>query len=360
MTTNGPMIDVDSDLKKFAVGARDSVAAAVALGWAGRWTNVNKTMLILRSPGGEKTINVPTTSLNHNRAKSMLRQVLSYTDRDSVVSLVEGRVDVTKMDPAMVRARLILGHNFQTHFTEWLDEQDKDNVPVSIVTVPEPKPTPPPVEREARAIRRRQPGIGERTPHPTEGMSIEEMLSTESVKIVSRKPYLANATGTPYESEFIDEVLFDNNMSAYGCRSCDFISNRPRSVSNHAKRHSVSANPNTRVSTEPKFVRGDARPEHEATDHGQIVVEKRGLTLYAHLIAGGVDSNVAVRASEAVLDLPHDDRVALALAIIEGRELPAAREQIADLTAQLEASAAEVERLREERRTLRDLLAEES
>jgi excisionase family DNA binding protein len=458
---NGPYFE-EKDLKAFSSGGKEVVATAIALGWKGRWHNAARNVIMLTAPPPhtEVSVNVPTTNLNSNRAKSTLKKVLRYVGVDEVRSLLEGTTDVTHMDPDMVRMRVLLQRNLGASFSQWLRDEaearlaeagqrladalrEADAV-LAERTEPEPQrepapePTPEPepevkaesepemtpdpapeplatmtadeaaeyldVDRKSiyryikigrlRADKQPRPGGGrplrlvyrsdvislgqERITEQAEQaqqegvqvvlnvgpQTIEEMLHLGKLSVRTRRAYIANRTGQAYESEMVDEVIFDNNLIAYGCRYCGFMSNRVRSVSSHAKIHgTANGKPNTRVTDTVTYRRGEHRPEPDpgvVHTGGEVTAERHGLTLYARLTASGVPEDTAVKVSHDVLSLPHSERVALAVTIIEGHAIPQMRAEITDLTERLSTAEAEIERLREERRALRDLLSEES
>ena len=188
------LFDYPDDLRHFTEVARKAITMAHDLGWSVRWAKNgphSKLGVLYANDGTNYSINIPTTNVNANRARSWVKQIRRHSDEDAV--------------------------------ERWLARQERPEkrpIPVPPQPRPEPpKPTPP----------KTAPPQAE---HP----------QAEQPTLVSSNPWLVHLSGHKstkkgrvYESQFVTEEHWSDGSIIYRCTMCPYsTSNKPRSVSAHA------------------------------------------------------------------------------------------------------------------------------
>lgn len=217
-----------SDLNKFDIKAREAIALGIILNWTVRWANSKRTTVQIRR-GATKAIIVPSTNVNANRARAWISQMLTHTPDEERRRLLYGDIDIICAEPNVARVVAYTGTTpiitareiweaknvdyEQPHLTQKIAE---------VVAPPLPEFTP---EKLATAIKtaaalREQPEP-EPKPEPTE---------------VMRTPLKVQRSGEGseyYESKGVSEITYSDGSKRYGCRFCDRIEDRSRSIATH-------------------------------------------------------------------------------------------------------------------------------
>lgn len=110
-----------TDASRFGHEARKVIALARVLGWSARWGGSQHRMVVLSSPDHSKRINVPTTNINHNRARSWIKQIMTHTGPDIIDAVMHGKADMT--DPDMAEVVATLGTSMITYAGKQMERE---------------------------------------------------------------------------------------------------------------------------------------------------------------------------------------------------------------------------------------------
>jgi hypothetical protein len=385
-----PTFDFPGDLSPFPRATQDLLRMAHTLGWAFRWA-ANRKMVAITSPVERtKRVSVPTTNMNDNRHKSIVSQIGRYSDPDALLDYIDSQTTVR--GSAATRLALNLG--------------------VEPPRVPAPKPEPPKTAVAAAMAEAERLAAAGEPASTTEASQAEHAVSqtcdTEADKavirkyddsegvLVAEKPWMVRrggtdgSTGRMYESPSVIERVWNDGTTDYRCRYCDWANDNPRSVAGHASRrkdHPAAPQRDQQTHLVPDYEQSDIKrprsairrlrsdllhaldgikgwremdPAELALAVAEAVYEERPdrepaepLTpeQIIHRITFLVDSGRLAEMHQSV------ERTAAALV-----EQTDARNrltgEVTTLQQQLTTAQAEVERLHEERRVLRDLLSE--
>lgn len=369
--------DFPHDLSPFPRSSQDLLRMAHALGWTMRWQGTNKHVVTLTSPiETTKTVNVPSTNLNDARHKSTVRTLARYSDPEKVEDYIDSQVTVrgsaalrlaldigpeppkeaprrTALAIAMEEAKSTTEVTQVEHVVEVSRTRDSDDVMVYRSTDVDPVPVP------------------------------ETTLVTTKPWMV-RRGGVDGGSGTMYESPVVIERIWADGEKDYRCKSCEFCNLNPRSVSSHsARKHKDGQG----KAEQPRGYKVNA---YEATDltRPRSAVRRMRSELM-HLLDSMDDwasvspDDLAERLAEGLYDTKPDREPVAPLSseqvisrisyLVDNGRLAdlhqqmermaeTMREQSAVTTAaQIEAERLrhEVERLREERKVLASLLADD-
>jgi hypothetical protein len=369
---------VPDDLSPFPHSTQDILRMAHTLGWAMRWASSRKMVAITSPVERTKTISVPRTNMNENRRKSIVAQIGRYSDPDALADYIDAQVTVRKS--AATRLALDLG--------------------VEPPRVPARRPEPPKTAvaaafEEAAAAVEYSESLSQVRDTEEDRATIRKYDDTEGV-LVTEKPWMVRrggndgGTGRMYESPNVIERVWADGTIDYRCRHCDWANDNPRSVAGHASRrkdHPAAPQRDQQTHLVPDYEQSDIKrprsairrlrsdllhaldgikgwremdPAELALAVAEAVYEERPdrepaepLTpeQIIHRITFLVDSGRLAEMHQSV------ERTAAALV-----EQTDARNrltgEVTTLQQQLTTAQAEVERLHEERRVLRDLLSE--
>ena len=292
----------DKDLTKVNKDGQFIIRLARRLGWAPVWPSRQRKLIQLIPPKDARNsspINVPLTSINHKRVRSLVRQIINASSEETVVRAAAADAAVSLMERGVS----------------------------------------PEVVAEAKR------SLGPPIPRPPEIEGMKPEPEPEPVVEVSRHPF--NAKGgsrVTYQSEYADEVTLSDGSVRWECTfpDCPYISTKGgASVSSHyAKKHG-----SRRLVTEEPHEQGDPNPEpsHRETAAAPEPERPEGDRL-AQWLQQFIEAEVAREVAERT-----------ALHEQEKAELQA---QIDTLTTELEGCRWEVKKYRENMTTIRDLLNE--
>ena len=333
----------DLVLTGFHVKMRDLIGTAIDLGWSARQdpshTSRGKTTVVLHSYDGTQTIRAtPVRQINEAKLETMRRKVVKYAD------------------PVK---RFAMAASF-----EQADAHGRDPI-LSII---------------------------EAMPTASEAIAFESIAQPEP-EVVSERPWLAKKAadskgGTVYESPGVIERTWSDGSLDYVCSvaGCGWANPRPRSVSAHYGGAHTAKGETPPAKQEPTY------PGHdyfEAVTHREYRPQQRLVLALSDWLAGKVTAEStfeewavtmltwaherpdlpdvepqkrAEMTAEDVLERIRDLVGAPLASRLSDAEAEAARQAavIAGLEADVMARDAAIERLREERRALSQLLADES
>lgn len=334
-----------NDLSGFTREVQTMLTMAHDLGWSVRWLGVQKHVAEITSPNREKSINVPTTNINANRMKSWVGAIRRYSDPEKV--------------------------------EQWADEHTRPKKPT--FTPPIPPTTVAAAMAEARASHSvtkeetvTQPAL------PTDYVSAD-------VTVVSEKPWLARSSGVPggkgtkYESPFVLERLWSDGHVDYKCPTCDYSSDRPRSVSSHASlREDHPKGPQSkkqrRIPVKNYEASGEKHPNRAAVSRlaTELLAALDGMENWHSLSPEELARRVAERIyaerpeRESPPDLTSEQIIERISFLVDGgryfemhQQVERAAAALREASERAETAERDVVRLREERRVLAEMLREE-
>lgn len=340
------------DLSRFPSSTQEILLLANELGWETRWLGVSHDLACIVSPNREKTLNIPRTNINANRTRSWLAGIKRYSGDAAFDAAIEKRT------ASRGTMRLVM--------------RDEPPTPVARPRPPVPETTVAAAMREAEEKAKVEPRVTvEPEPAPSSGHG----------DVISEKPWMVRRGGVKgghgrmYESPAVIERTHADGSVDYRCKFCDFTHENPRSVSSHrSQSHKDEVSPTkTLLHVE----------EYEPTDivrPRSAIRRLRSDLLHALDTIEGwreMDADALAEAvAEAVYEARPDRPVAEPLTteqvlaritmLVDGgrlasmhQEVERMREALAEAQSARTAAEAEAERLHEERRVLRDLLAEE-
>lgn len=354
------------DASRFPSSTQRILELANHLGWSMHWLGAGHTLVGITNPDRTKTITIPSTNLNYNRTESTLRQIRRYSDVEK--------------------------------FDEWVENQTsvKGGLRFTIPTGPPARATrasaPEPETAVAAAMREAEGR--EAALHPTAEQIVaetERMLApssghgtvTSETPWMVRKDGVAGGRGRMYESHNVIHRVWSDGFEDYRCRFCSYEHENPRSVAAHANRS--AEHPKRDGDPEIREV-----PVYNPTDikHSNHTMRRLHSDLLHALDAvegwQSMDRETLARTlAEVILERRPDREPAEPLTaeqIIDRIVLMVDRGRLADMHQQVETLAAQVrdrtaeataanvlaaeataeaERLREERKVLRELLTED-
>lgn len=359
-----------SDLSRFPSRTRPVLEMARDLGWQVRWLGTEKRLACIVSPNREKSLNVPTTSINANRMKSYLSQIRTYSDPEKFDDWVEENMPgVRTAIERKARERTPLGETVLERAMREAQEKAEAGEPASTTEASQQEHA-----EEVSQVVKAEP---------------EDYVPADTV-VVTEKPWMvrrggqADGSGRMYESPHVIERIHKDGRVDYRCRWCsDYENENPRSVAVHAaKRH-----PDHKAPAQPQ---GRKVTHYKPTEIKRPMSAARRLASeMLHVLDSIADwqqldrEELARRLAEGVYDqrpdrepvaeLTDEQIVSRIVGLVDkGRladmhqkmeEMAAVMREQSEVTtaAQVRAEQAEAaaEALREERRTLAALLSEE-
>lgn len=426
--------DIPGDLSPFPDQTQRVLRMADALGWHLRWLGVQHKLANISSPNHEKSINIPSTNVNANRAKSWFNQIVRYSDPKKVAEYAE-----KERHPATAKG---ITSAMRLAFPEFALPEERTAMRTAYeegARAKQPKPKPAPPVTYVTDADRTQSTIGDErrsglpcadcmTPYDkctdrvftkgkaccarcadTDTHNVEVVEKVARLKIdpeadakqvrmhdpdltiVSERPWIARRSGKEggkgkvYESPYVTERLWSDGTVDYKCPYCQYVSDKPRSVSSHgAGRADHPKGPQSKQATFPvsDYVASGIHRETSA-------VNRLASDLLHALDTMGEDwqhlsrEELARKVAEAVVEARPDRAPAEPLTpeqIMErirmlvdggryhdmhkqveaaGAALREANEVFQQQARDLEAAQARIATLQEERRTLASLLSEE-
>jgi hypothetical protein len=363
------------DASRFPSSTQRILELADHLGWSFHWLGNGHRLVGITSPDRVKTITIPSTNLNYDRTRSTLLQIRRYTP------------DVEKFDAWVDDQTRIKGG---LRFT--LPDTAEQVRPArrSRVRAPEPETAVAAALREAQERAAAAVAAGEEERARGELHPLDETApSSGHGTVVSETPWMIRkdgvegARGRMYESHNVTKRVWSDGFEDYGCNFCEYDSDNPRSVSMHANRRKDHPKREGRPE-----IREVAEYHESGIKHGESTVRRLNADLL-HALDGvegwqSMDRETLARTlAERIIENRPDRAPAEPLTpeqIIERIVLMVDRGRLAEMHQQVETLAAEVrkrameaaaanvlaaeataeaERLREERRVLRDLLSED-
>lgn len=400
MSSNTFDIEND-DLSGFSKQARRFIDAAHALGWTLRWVGRNNQTVQVISPNGEKSINVPKTSINANRVKSWVNALSHHSEPDAFHDYVEAQwPEAARQKPRAPRPEL---RARETAFGVGVVEYSDGDIPpmtmrtfapdeaqvaaeVAAEVTAEAQRMEDHMREEKRKARRQAEREASRL---RDRISAEERARLEEaaagapeVTVVSEGPWMVrqaphgDGTGMGYESHSVIQKVMSDGSVVYRCRFCHWPSNEnPRSVSTHASK----AHPEHPAPKNPTLLRiqkyEDSGITHDTSPRRRL----RSDLLWALDTIDGWEGmgreELAAALAEAVYDHRPDRQPSEPLTpeqvirriemLVDGGRAAALHQQVEATAARLreaEESLSEqrerADRLAEERRALRELLSE--
>lgn len=203
-------ITAPSVLRGIPKELREHVKGAALLGWTGR--KRGQGGLILHSPDGEHSVTIPITVNRVNTAKQIARDLVRWTPDEVKSRVADEAIDGQHDDDVVALASLV--RQGQGAFGPAV---------VSGLTYEQPEQT---------------------VTLPTEQVTQEPFIPEPAVTIVSAEPWMARVSSDGnranlYPSKAVIERVWSDGSTDYMCAYCmtDFVSDKPRSVSNHYGRH---------------------------------------------------------------------------------------------------------------------------
>lgn len=265
--------DFPHDLSPFPSVTQDILRLAHDLGWSMRWVGSNKNVVHITSPiEPSKRIVIPSTNLNADRARSTTRQIQRYSDPDKVSDWVDSHTTVrgkgavrvaldigpeppkptpqarpqtamaaalTEADRSASRTEATIGDEVRSGVTcsSCLTGYDKctDRIlagkSACCATCAETDTHDEKVERRLH--------LTSVTASPSDEVS---QIRDSDRSVVTEKPWMARqggsegASGRMYESPSVIERVWSDGHTDYKCTVCSYTSDNPRSVSSHHAR----------------------------------------------------------------------------------------------------------------------------
>jgi hypothetical protein len=366
-----------SEIKQFDRKAQDTIALALILNWSVRWTNRRRNSVMLVNKDHSKKILVPTTNVNANRARSWLSQIATHTPDADLNRLLVGDIDLMRAEPNIARVTAVTGTSVFQAMREFMNEK-----------------------RGATLTQQVAEAVSFESDDEPLGVDIE----------VGRRPYMVQRSepgkgAVAYESKAIEVIDYSDGSTAYGCRLCDRVADKPRSISTHAgqahpgqttpdfliEKHkrvaeeavsqrvqdrvveAVKTNPVAErvaaavVAGERERASGSLTTLDEALaqsanrKEGTVQSDLRGVPLLTHhLRAAMTRSDQARDVAVEITSLDFETRARLAHVILMGKDAEtmraAAESRITEAEQERDAAKAEAEQLRADWDALQDLL----
>jgi hypothetical protein len=305
------------ETSRFKPEVRRLIALARVLRWDVRWAGNQRQMVVMRSPvNTSKTINLPTTSINHNRWTSTMKQIVTHSDPEAIRYVVTGDFDLVK-ETDIAEIVVLVGPELLDYLAEevGMDKPSEKTVPptrevaeeVTVVQMPRKTAVAEAMEEAQAKAAVEPPGY---TGKPTKGSKVD--AAPERV-IVSERPWLARkggkdgAGGVVYESPVVNVVTYSDGTETFKCKFCDVTSDNPRSISGHSNRgHSAEVK---QMPAATPLLRTDHYEKSDIARPTRTAIARLANDLVAAL--DGVESWQAMDAS----DLAHT----LARRVVEGR-----------------------------------------
>lgn len=371
------------DLRRFVPEARRIIAFGRILAWRVRWSNSDKKLVVLHAPNGGKELHIPTTNINYKRARSWMKQMLTYSEPMDVMNLLEGGFDLRK-EPDIAQLVATYGTELSEQLKEW-QKEDEQKVAIEAVSVVG-EGTMANALRDAQAEKagkaeKKQRQSRAAPPEPDKPEPEESHGVTER-RVVSERPWLAKrggtkgASGRVYESQGVMVVTYDDGTEAYKCRFCDFTHpDNPRSVKMHAANRK-SFDPTHQAVSERVLLRTDdyepsdiKKPHRAAVARltNDLVAALDGLEAWQALEAHELASVLAQRVVDARPEhhvstepLTAAQVLARITSLVDNGQIASLHRQVGEMRDALAEQTARADRLYDERKALRDMLAEES
>lgn len=349
-----------SDTRKFVPVAGKTISLARLLGWDVRWMGVKQDAVTLRSPDGNKTINIPTTNVNANRAKSWARAIFRYTDDAHLARFVNGELDLMKEDEQTQSLVATFGSEVITMLREKAaaSEPVRDRAMTVTNSTPGAKPAPLPVKADIPAV----------------DSVMQNAVETKPAKggryIVKVEPYMrkdhsrkkdAEGNILMFPSEHINVVTYSDGTIEYGCTQCDYTTPKGwQSVLIHRHSHTDAINRKIQTRLEkhpPKGRTRDRKPEDrmdEATHLDDVVPPSTALTQGTPWTR-----DPEVRAVPVIEPSSMDDMLLTIRRFIQtefDRRFEALTTERDELREKYMAAAVEADRLRENLKALKGLM----
>lgn len=314
-----------SDTGLFVPVAAKTINLARVLGWDVRWMGVRHDAVTLRSPDGDKTINVPTTNVNANRAKSWIRAIFRYTDMNHLARFINGELDLTKEQPDVQSLVAVFGTEIFKDLTKKEEPQVDHSVAFKNPTAPA-KPAPLPVNGDIPAVDPVMKAPDTKAISEPHVVSVQPFMRKDRNH---RKDETGNVIMSP--SEFVNVITYSDGSVLHGCtwEGCDYTAEKMPSVLIHRHHHTGA----TRVPHKTK--RKDAGVQRET------YVE-------AKQAASSGDFDVAI---DSMLKMLRE----IFMAERKRLESIASKEQVEQLTRERDEARAEAKNLRENLRAMKDL-----
>lgn len=282
-------ITAPSVLRGIPKDLRDAVKGAARLGWTGRKTGTGG--LILYSPDGVSTVNIPITLNRVNTARAIARDILRHTPDDIKVSVAAAVVD--NNDRGGIEA---MGHMV-------LDASGAFGPTVAAGIGPEVD------ETETAYV---APGD---VPHEP------------AVSIISVEPWMArvSSNGTTadlYPSPAVLERTWSDGSVDYKCTHCDYVAEKPRSVSSHYAGH-------TKAGSTPKSTQEATVFDAKIDGYRTVRVAHLAKEIEDALIAVDHDPDAAIKdVARAIATHIIEDRLAKGREKVEEDSEPSSPEDV--------------------------------
>lgn len=203
------LLDYPSELKSFSRDAAVAVELAHGLGWRIAWQNTRRRVVQMFAPGGEVTINVPTTNVNAKRSNAFVRQVIRHSDPGKIADYADKITDhVTKKALEAQALAREMGVESPGMKKTALGMTKTDRLTHEVKQRAE----------EMKTIARKAPRIVSETPW------------------LARKGGIEDGPGRMYESEFVVRQVYSDGTETFACKQCGWSNDNPRSVTMHASR----------------------------------------------------------------------------------------------------------------------------
>jgi len=308
------------ETNRFKPEVRRLIALARVLEWDVRWAGNNRQLAVMRSPvHTTKTINLPITSINHNRWTSTMKQLVTHSDPAAIRNVVSGTYDLRK-EADIAEIVVLVGPELLDYLAEEVGMDKPSEItpptreePEEVTVIPMPRPETKARKtavaaamEEAEAVKAAHPVI-EKATNPDSPTAVVEKI------VVSERPWLARkggkdgGGGVVYESPVVNVVTYSDGTETFKCRFCDVTSDNPRSISGHSNRgHSAEVK---QIPRDQPLLRTD---HYEASDITRPT--RAAITRLANDLVAALDGVEAWQAMDAS-DLAHT----LARRVVEGR-----------------------------------------
>ncbi len=274
------------ELSGFSAPARRAIALANLLGWTTRLTGRRDSLVEMISPGGEKKINLPRTSVNAHRLSSTMSALIRYSSTDALLDVVVNDENLVGMDEDTLAIRAVVG----TDLLMWVQEVREKRLAEEKAEASDEQAPDEPVQpswtdtpyvgtstlgnwwvrthqdghvewvcknHDPEMVVRTLGGIGghNRTLHTdsplhekravlvAQGAEQERLRSlTRDLVLASQRPWLARRGGSStgagkmYPSGRVTTLTYTNGTVLYSCNGCGILAEQPRSISAHASK----------------------------------------------------------------------------------------------------------------------------
>lgn len=208
------------DASRFPRSTKEVLALAHHLGWGIHWAGTQRLMARISAPKHPtKSINIPSTNMNHDRTLSILNQIRRYSDEEAFDSYAD--------DQTAIKGTLHLALS-----------RGKQDMPVK-----------PPAEtavaralREAGEVSRVRDKALDEDAKTIRAAEVDDDTPVPERTVVSEKPWMVRkgghegSDGRMYESPHVQQRVWSDGFEDYACIHCGFTHESPRSVSAHASR----------------------------------------------------------------------------------------------------------------------------